>query len=67
VIHADLFNVGDRARSSGSAAVLVIRGVEIRQGTAWYRVEAPAMGTWWVTQDELRPAPQRQGTGDHRP
>jgi len=65
VNHADLFNVGDHARPSGSDAVLIIRSVEIREGTTWYRVEEPAMGTWWVTQDELRPAQQRQGTG-HR-
>ena len=63
--HAALFNVGDRARPPGSDAVLVIRSVEIREGTTWYRVEEPAMGTWWVTHDELRPAQQRQVTG-HR-
>jgi hypothetical protein len=62
VIHATLFNVGDRARSSGSDAVLVIRAVESRYGTPWYRVEEPSMGTWWVTEDELRPADKRQVT-----
>ena len=55
MIQAELFTVGDQVRTDDSDDLLVIREIEIRRGTTWYRVEGLAVGTWWVTHDELQP------------
>ena len=62
MIQADLFNVGDQARTYDSDALLVIRDVEIRRGRTTYLVEetgsmfGKSLGAWWATHDELQPA-----------